>query len=1108
MQVRKSIIELILRKTIWILLLTVLFLPSNAQKIPFTNYTIQDGLPQNTVNAICQDKEGYIWFATQVGAARYDGYTFEYFNTSTGLLDNFINCLLVSGNGHIWFGTEGGITEFNGSQYTTFTSDEGLVNNHIDDMFEDKEGNIWAITAWGLSVITPDTILSYSKEDALTDNEIVASFVDSRGRVHLSTFPVTGLTVFEDPFTYRKRYDDDVIHDIIEDEEGSIWYATEGNGIRINSGDDSRWLGYDEGLTDEIVLSLMLDHQGRVWCGTYVEGLFVYEDGVFRNISSGHYSEPVASEIYEDRNHRIWIRTFEDGIWLYDDGDFRYFSARSNLVHDIVTDITEDTYGNIWLATAGGASKYGRVIFEIFDTEQGLPENYVSALYHDSHGRIWCGTYYHLLYKRNDNTYILDENKGFPEGSTPLSFAEDAYRNVYIGTDVGLMYHNGRSIQPVRFNGVNTLDRQFFSLLYTEDRKLWCATDSGIFIYQEGRATIPDGIDKLVDYRVNDLELVGDAIYCATEGGISVFTIDGRHIANYTMTDSLSSNVCLDIVHDFEGNVWVATDRGLSKIITGENPKIVKFGTANGLASNTTYFVEFSDSTSLWIGTERGMRRLDITTGQAEYYGYDDGFTPLETNARAVTKGEGLDLWIGTVAGLVHYLPKYDMKDQTPPDLILFPPDVDGEPYAIDPDSKDLNPAFPFNKNSLIFNFTGIHTTIAAKNRFSYYLEGFDDDWSPPGTDRSVSYKKIPNGNYIFKVKAYNLDGIAAEVEASFAFSIKPPFWKTVWFILIEVLAGLSLVYAVIKYRERQLIREKRVLETRVKERTREIEEQKVEIEAQRDEISEQKSYVENQRDRIALQNKEITDSIQYARHIQQAVLPGKQALEKTLPHHFILFKPRDIVSGDFYWVEQKHDRIIVCASDCTGHGVPGAFMSLLGLTFLNEIVNKDEILKASEILNRLRTYIINAMSHKDSQARDGMDVSLIVIDRQLNMLEYAGAYNPLVIVRNGEIIEYKADKMPIGKHVGEEGSFTNHKILLQDQDMVYLFSDGFSDQFGGEKGSKYKAKPFKRLLQRISTEAMGKQEEILELELKRWMGDTEQLDDILVMGIRYDQKS
>ena len=347
------------------------------------------------------------------------------------------------------------------------------------------------------------------------------------------------------------------------------------------------------------------------------------------------------------------------------------------------------------------------------------------------------------------------------------------------------------------------------------------------------------------------------------------------------------------------------------------------------------------------------------------------------------------------------------------------------------------------------------------------------------------------------------------EQDARFAFTIRPPFWRTYWFILLEVLTGLLLIYLIIKYRERQLIREKRILETRVRERTREIEEQKVEIESQRDKISEQKIYVEQQRDHIALQNQEITDSILYAKRIQQAILPGRRILERTLREHFIMFRPRDIVSGDFYWVEEKNERVIICAADCTGHGVPGAFMSLLGLTFLNEIVNKDGILKAGKILDQLRSSIIRSMSHRfedAEQARDGMDLSLVVVDRQLGMLEYAGAYNPLLLVRQGELIEYKADKMPIGKHVGEEGPFTNHRIDLQEGDMIYLYSDGFADQFGGKKGSKYKARPFKRLLQRISAEPVKKQHQILEQELSGWMdgGRYEQVDDILVMGIRY----
>ncbi len=863
------------------------------------------------------------------------------------------------------------------------------------------------------------------------------------------------------------------------------------SGIRINSGEGSYWLGTEDGLADEIVLSLMVDHRGRVWCGTYFEGVQVYADGKFSRVKMGNDQKPVVEEFLEDGNHRIWIRTFGEGLWLSEEeGEFSLLTTRNGLVHDEIHDFMEDGFGNIWVATSGGASKYGRVIFEITDTDMGLPDNDVSALFLDSKQRIWCGTINNLMYKDKSRFHILDESKGFPVNVNPHSFAEDKKGNIYIGSNLGLWYFNGSFVEPLLFNGDDTLARVFFSLLYNDDNTLWCATDSGLIILENGKIITPEGMDQFSSCRVNDLEKLGDRIYAAMECGISVFDMDGNFLSTYTMDDSLSSNVCLDLTSDFQGNLWVATDHGLSKITFGKDPKIEKFGTENGLVSNTTYFVEFSDSCYLWIGTERGLQRLDIIGGDTKYYGYNDGFFPLETNARAVIRGKEGDLWIGTMAGLVHYLPEYDKIDLNPPALILKPPLVDGEPYISEPGQSEVIPVFPYNKNSLEFVFTGIHTTIPEKNRFSYYLEGFDDTWSPPGSDRSASYKKLPSGNYVFKVKAFNLDGVPTDEDASFTFSIKPPFWRTIWFILFEILAGLGLIYGITKYRERQLVREKRILETKVRERTREIEDQKVEIEAQRDDI--------------VGKNKEITDSIHYARRIQHAVLPGKLTIEKVLPEHFIFFRPRDIVSGDFYWVEQKNDRVIVCAADCTGHGVPGAFMSMLGLTFLNEIVNKDEILKASEILDRLRNYIINAMSHTDSQTMDGMDISLVVLDRQLNIMEYSGAYNPLIMIRDGEIIEYKADKMPVGKHVGEVRPFSNHRIQLQNGDVFYLFSDGFPDQFGGENGGKYKSRPFRQLLQTISTEPMEMQHELLEKELLEWMKDVDQVDDILVMGIRY----
>ncbi len=1104
---RKNL-RLRIRRIICYFFLSGISVISSAQEIPFYNFTNQNGLPQTTVYDIDQDQDGYIWFATQVGAARFDGYSFEVFNFSNGLPDDFVNCILITQKGSVWLGTEGGIAVYTGDDFEVYTMSDGLVDNRVDDLAEDLNGNIWISTRYGLSVLTADTILSYTLDNALFDNYIVDILADSQGRVHVATNP--GLTVFEDPFTYSKKFDKEIIRDILELSNGELWYATQDNGIWISGESGDKRLGYDQGLTDEVVLSLMEDHLGRVWCGTFVEGLFVYEGGKFRNLTTGTSSEPISLNIFEDSNQRVWIQSWEGGVWLYDQGTFRHFTTVNNLVSNDVRDIFEDSYGNLWFATFGGASKYGRVIFEVYDTDQGLPENLVNSVYRDSKGRIWFGTVSHLLYQEEDNVYQVDERVGFPEDAIPaLSFAEDQHENLYIGAGNELLRYNGRSIRsimtlPLDYNRI-------YSLLFTPDQRLWCATDSGIYILNQGRIeTILGKNEGLINPWVNSLELVCDEVCCATEGGISLFDQTGKHILSVTSNDGLISDNCLDIAKDSLDNIWVATNRGISKIEFEKEPRITNYSRETGLTSNSTFFVEFVDNRSLWIGTERGINVLDIVSGEVIYYGFEDGFFPLETTSRAITKDEGGSLWIGTVAGLVRYDPRYNRVDPVPPDLILFPPLVNGEEYSFLDDDRDKEeffqePTFLYNKNSLLFSYTGIHTTIPSKNRFSYILEGYDDEWSEFGMERSVSYRKLPAGEYIFKVKAYNLDGVGVEIPASFSFSIKPPFWKTVWFIAFEVLMGLLLVYAVIKYRERQLIREKRILETRVKERTREIEDQKVEIEAQRDEITEQKQFVEEQRDQIIIQNKEITDSIVYAKRIQQAVLPGKLTLERTLPDHFILFKPRDIVSGDFYWVEEKNGLIFVCVADCTGHGVPGAFMSMLGLTFLNEIVNKDGILKADEILNRLRVSIIDAVSHRgeSEETRDGMDVALGVIDLKSRKFEFAGAYNPVIQVRDSLLVEIKGDKMPIGAHIGEDKSFTCQTVELKPGDMIYMFSDGYKDQFGGEKGGKYKAKPFKRLLTDICNKPVKDQGDLMETELKSWMGKHAQIDDILVMGIR-----
>jgi serine phosphatase RsbU (regulator of sigma subunit) len=253
----------------------------------------------------------------------------------------------------------------------------------------------------------------------------------------------------------------------------------------------------------------------------------------------------------------------------------------------------------------------------------------------------------------------------------------------------------------------------------------------------------------------------------------------------------------------------------------------------------------------------------------------------------------------------------------------------------------------------------------------------------------------------------------------------------------------------------------------------------------------------------LEIQKKNITDSINYASRIQTALLPPEDVLNKLLPEHFILFLPKDIVSGDFYWITLINNKTIVAVADCTGHGVPGAFMSMLGFAFLNEIVNKNPEIKANEILNELRLKVINTLHQDKKNNQDGMDIALAIIDTENKVIQFAGANNPLIIVRNNEVIHVAPDRMPIGTYSTEKTPFTLNELPLKTNDMVYLFTDGYIDQFGGEKNKKFGKKSFEKLLIETSSLQVKAQRYFLTEQLLIWMENFDQIDDILVMGLK-----
>ena len=420
-----------------------------------------------------------------------------------------------------------------------------------------------------------------------------------------------------------------------------------------------------------------------------------------------------------------------------------------------------------------------------------------------------------------------------------------------------------------------------------------------------------------------------------------------------------------------------------------------------------------------------------------------------------------------------------------------------------------LRPVLPFKFNDINFRFSSPYYIDEENILYSYNLEGFDEKWSKWTNETKAVYTNLKEGNYTFKVKAKDVFGNIS-LTTNFSFEIKPPWYRTIWAYIVYFIAIISGLYFIVKFYTRKLERDKKRLEKIVQERTAEVVKQK-------DEIEGQKAIIEEK-------NKDITDSIRYAEQIQVAVLPVPiEDLSKHL-EFFIYFQPKDIVSGDFYYTKfiTRANLFISAAVDCTGHGVPGAFMSLLGVTFLNEIINKTDITHTDQVLNNLRDNVIKALNQegKEEQKKDGMDMALIAYDTETRTIEFSGANNPLYLFRSNDkpalesekkfeedenitMYEFKADRMPIGLHDRSDVPFSKTEIKSEPGDIMYIFSDGFADQFGGPKGKKYTYKRFKRFLLSIHTKSMEEQEKLLRQEMIDWRGEEEQIDDHIIIGIR-----
>jgi serine phosphatase RsbU (regulator of sigma subunit) len=383
-----------------------------------------------------------------------------------------------------------------------------------------------------------------------------------------------------------------------------------------------------------------------------------------------------------------------------------------------------------------------------------------------------------------------------------------------------------------------------------------------------------------------------------------------------------------------------------------------------------------------------------------------------------------------------------------------------------------------FDRGDNIVNFEIVAPGYLKKNttQYQYIINKLMPDWSP-WSDQTKYNLMIPvPGVYTLKVRARDLWGNIGKPQL-IKFTIKAPFTRTPAFYILSGSSLLILIFLIIRFRERHLQNENRILELKVKERTAEIEAQK----------------------------EEITSSIAYASRIQMAMLPMENHFRTFFSDYFIIFKPRDIVSGDFYWIGEDEKNVFFTVADCTGHGVPGAFMSTLGISTLNDIITNNIDLRANTVLNILREKIMTSLHQtgKEGEASDGMDVAFCVLNKNRKSMQFSGAYNPLFLFHKGVFKEYKADRMPIGIYYGQKETFTNYEIETRKGDTLYIFSDGLTDQFGGSDGSKYKKSNLKKLLSEIYNLPMAEQRTVIENVFEQWKGNRDQVDDITVIGVR-----
>ena len=1044
---------------VWFMLFLSLTFSLSAQTCFFDNYSIKQGLSEQKVYKLLQDTRDYIWLGTANGLSRFDGKKFENFTSRDNLASGGVESIFEDSTGYIWFGhrSGGGISRYNGRKFEQIAFDSIKITSDITSITQ--IGNkIW-FTSSSDGAIRADFPVKDIKhirakqfigKEKLSDQVYGSKLLRDGSFICIADAGLRKFNTSENRFenyrmphltTYFSTYC------LLEDKTGNIWFGTSNGGIYKYIMSESRMVYYDlvkKGISSNAVMCLCEDRKGRIWAGTWGGGIAVFDGDKFRkfDISNGLKASRIY-DIIEDKEGNVLIADVDNGLTIFKGEAFETINEKTILPDPNVNAIYKDNSGSIWFGTNSGISRYFPEPEKktlLYNNSANSLSNDIRFFREDRDGNLWIGanaggvTLYNMKSSRFEaQSYI---NSKLYEGGQVKALEIDKQNNLWIGTQDGLAVGTINEQNFQRFTILDSLTVKIISALY-------CDPAGNIWIGNEASGKKPG----LIRY---------DALK-----------------KNFRQISILPGIIPKTMVMDKRGVLWIGTSQGL---LAFRNDSVLFTLTQDdGLLSNNINLLATGEDGSIYIGTNVGLNRYFPESKRVFSYTERNGFTGIETKINAVFKESAGDLWFGTANGAINLHPSETVTLSIEPLTHLLNMWVNSE-------TREMTPGLRLHSGERLvwFDYYSICLTNPDVVKYKVKLDGAEDYWRPVTDQTRAIYPALSSGNYTFNVIACNSEGIWNSKPVSYHFIIMPPFYRTWWFVLLASVFIVVLIIIYIKIREQNLVKEKQILEAKVKERTGEVVQKSMEIEEK---------------------NRDITASIRYAERIQRAMLPREDTFAET----FVLFLPKDIVSGDFYWMYDNGDWQFIAVVDCTGHGVPGAFMSIIGHNSLNKVVREYGLTRPSAIIDQLNIEVTKAlMQRHEKKITDGMDLALIAFNKRNFTLEFAGAFNPLYVVRKGEVVLYKGDRFPIGMtNTDEKKSFSNHTVDIQAGDMLYMCTDGYADQFGSAEIKKYKSYNVKKLLSTLWDLPVNEQKVRLEKEILQWKGNLEQVDDILVIGTK-----